>query len=56
MAETAAILSFMVIKTGKVMFFRDEEILNDFEVKAKKRYYDYQLYLKKREKERGIGL
>jgi len=54
--KTEPILSFMVIKTGKVMFFCDEEILNDFEVKAKKSFYDYQLYLKKREKERGIGL
>jgi len=54
--KTEPILGFMVIKTGKVLFSRDEETLNDFEVKAKKRYYDYQLYLKKREKERGIGL
>ncbi len=41
------ILSFDVIKNGKVLFFNNADTLNDFELKVKKRYYDYILYLNK---------
>ncbi len=41
------ILCFEIIKTGRVFFYRDKDILNDFELKAKKRYYDYIIYLRK---------
>lgn len=54
-----SILSFDVIKNGKVIFYSDVDILNDFELKAKKRYYDYVLYLNKHRryrKEDNIGL
>lgn len=50
------ILSFDVIKNGKVLFFNNADILNDFELKARKRYYDYALYLKKRRSRRELGL
>lgn len=42
------IIAFEVIKTGKVLFYRDADALNEFELMAKKRYYDHVLYLKKR--------
>jgi|YNPNPStandDraft_1061719.scaffolds.fasta_scaffold04202_1 predicted nucleotidyltransferase len=41
------ILCFEIIKTGRVFFYRDEDVLNDFEFKTKKRYYDYIIYLRK---------
>ena len=41
------ILIFDIIKYGKVLFFKDPDTLNDFELKGKKRYYDYCLYLNK---------
>jgi predicted nucleotidyltransferase len=50
------ILSFGVIKNGKVLFFRDADVLNDFELKTKKRYYDYILYLNKHRRQREVGL
>lgn len=50
------ILSFEVIRNGRVLFFRDADRLNDFELKAKKRYYDYALYLNKRRVRRQIGI
>jgi predicted nucleotidyltransferase len=50
------ILSFDVIKNGKVLFFNNADTLNDFELKAKKRYYDYAIYLNKRRRRRELGL
>jgi predicted nucleotidyltransferase len=53
------ILSFDVIKNGKVLFFNNADTLNDFELKVKKRYYDYILYLNKHRyqgEEEGVGL
>lgn len=50
------ILSFDIIKNGRVLFFYDADILNDFELKAKKRYYDYILYLNKHRRHREVGL
>ncbi|WP_156095567.1 type VII toxin-antitoxin system HepT family RNase toxin [Thermodesulfobacterium commune] len=41
------VLQFEVIKYGKVLFYRDADILNDYELKAKKNFYDYALYLEK---------
>lgn len=46
--KSEPILAFEVIKTGKVLFYRNADVLNDFELMAKKRYYDHVLYLKKR--------
>ncbi len=42
------IITFEVIATGKSIYFRDPDILNDFELKAKKRFYDYKYYLERR--------
>jgi len=50
------ILTFEVIKYGKVLICKDPDILNDFELMSKKRYYDYALYLNKHRRNREIGL
>ena len=42
------ILSFEIIRHGKVVYHVDDDLLNEFELKTKKNYYDYRLYLKKR--------
>ncbi len=42
------ILSFEIIRNGKVIYHVDDDLLNEFELKTKKNYYDYRLYLKKR--------
>lgn len=54
--EADPILGFEVLKNGKVLFYKDPDLLNDFELKFKKRYYDYVLYLNKHRRNRGIGL
>ncbi len=54
--EADPILSFEAIKYGKVLFYKDAELLNDFELKNKKKYYDHVLYLKKHRRNREIGL
>ena len=54
--EADPILGFEVIKYGKVLFYTDTDLLNDFELKNKKRYYDYVLYLNKHRRNREIGL
>ena len=54
--EADPILSFEVIKYGKVLFYKDADLLNEFELKDKKRYYDYVLYLNKHRRNREIGL
>jgi len=54
--EADPILCFEVIKYGKVLFYKDADLLNDFELKNKKRYYDYVLYLNKHRRNREIGL
>ena len=41
------LLKFAVIKEGMVLFYRDPDALNDFELKAKKEFYDHVIYLKK---------
>jgi len=43
---------FQVIRDGEPLFFRDAETLNDFERKAKHRYYDYKVYLKRHKQAR----
>ena len=43
-----AIITFEVVTTGRPLFFRDPEVLNDLELRAKKNYYDYKLYLERR--------
>jgi predicted nucleotidyltransferase len=45
--ESEPIITFEVIRDGTVLFYRDADALNDFERKAKHRYYDYRIYLKK---------
>ena len=50
------ILSFEVVKSGRVLFFHDADMLNEFELKAKKKYYDYILYLNKHRRHREVGL
>lgn len=50
------IISFEIIKTGKVLFYRNVDTLNDFELTVKKRYYDYVIYLKKHRQFRENGL
>lgn len=50
------IITFEIIKNGKVLFYTDPDLLNDFELKAKKRYYDYCLYLKKHRRFRENGV
>jgi len=41
------IITFDVIATGRPIYFRDPDALNDFELKAKKRFYDYKYYLER---------
>ncbi len=54
--EADPILSFEVIKYGKVFICKNADILNDFELMSKKRYYDYALYLNKHRRNREIVL
>ena len=42
------IITFEVIATGRPLYFKDPETLNDFELKAKKNYYGYKHYLERR--------
>lgn len=42
------IITFEVIAMGRPLYFKDPETLNDFELRAKKRYYDYKNYLERR--------
>ncbi len=53
MNKADPILNFEIIKTGRLLFHRGAERLNDFELKAKKAYYDYVLYLEKRRRRRA---
>lgn len=39
---------FDVIKCGKLVFHRDDESLNNFELYSKKRFWDYRIYLRER--------
>jgi len=41
------IITFEVIATGKALYFKDPDTLNDFELKAKKNFYDYRYYLER---------
>lgn len=50
------VLGFEIIKTGKLLFFRNADILNESELTAKRKYYDYVLYLNKHRRHRDIGL
>ncbi len=54
--ESEPILTFEVIKNGKLIFYRNAGMLNDFELKAKKIYYDHVIYLEKHRRYRGFGL
>jgi hypothetical protein len=36
-----------VIKTGKSLFYGNVDELNSYELKARKNFYDYAIYLKK---------
>ena len=50
------ILSFDVVKNGKSLFFTDAGALNDFELRIKRKYYDYIMYLNKHRRHRESGL
>jgi predicted nucleotidyltransferase len=50
------VLSFEVIRSSKVVFYRDPDLLNDYELKTKKRYYDYVIYLRKHRWAREGGI
>lgn len=41
-------ITFDVIKFGRMIFHRGDELLNDFELYAKKRFWDYKIYLRER--------
>ncbi|MBM4141730.1 MAG: nucleotidyltransferase domain-containing protein [Nitrospira sp.] len=56
MNKAEPILSFEIIKNSKVLFFYDADTLNEFELKIKKRYYDYIMYLNRHRRQREIGL
>lgn len=42
-----SIVTFQVIKNGKVVYYSDAETLNEFELKSKQLFYDYGHYLTK---------
>lgn len=42
-----SIVTFQVIKNGKVVYYSDAETLNEFELKSKQLFYDYGHYLRK---------
>lgn len=42
-----AIITFQVVKNGKVVHYSDPETLNGFELRSKRLYYDYGHYLVK---------
>jgi len=45
--KSDAIFVFEVITSGRVIYYKDADQLNDFELKAKKNFYDYRFYLEK---------
>lgn len=45
--KSDAVLIFEVIASGRVIYYSDADQLNDFELKAKKNFYDYRFYLEK---------
>ena len=47
MNKAEPILNFEIIKTGRVLFYTDAVLLNNFELKTKKIFYDYSFYLHK---------
>jgi len=50
------IIKFAIIKEGKCIFHRNDEILNMFEMKIRKEFYDYCIRQKKRLKLRKNGV
>jgi len=50
------IINLAVIKDGKCIFYRDDEILNILEMKIRKEFYDYCVRQKKRLKYRKNGI
>ena len=50
------IINLAVIKDGKCIFYRDDEILNILEMKIRKEFYDYCVRQKKRLKFRKNGV
>lgn len=54
--QAEPIICFEVLKNGRLLFFRDRDELNELELKIRKRYYDYILYLKKHRMAQGYGL
>ncbi|HPA73706.1 MAG TPA: nucleotidyltransferase domain-containing protein [Spirochaetota bacterium] len=41
-------ITFDVLKHGRTIYYQNEDLLNDFELYAKKRYWDYAIYLRER--------
>jgi predicted nucleotidyltransferase len=52
--QTDPVMTFQVIRGGAPLLYRSASVLNEFERKAKQRYYDYQIYLRKRRMAGGI--
>ena len=50
------VISFEVICSGRVLFYADAETLNDYELKSRKRFYDYSLYLTRHRKVTADGV
>ncbi len=50
------ILIFEIIKGAKVLYYKDADILNDFELKAKKNFFDYTFYLQRHKRYREGGV
>ena len=47
MNKAEPVIIFDVITTGKVLYYSDADLLNEFELKSKKNFFDYQYYLRK---------
>ena len=50
------VISFEVICSGRVLFYAGADVLNDFELKSRKRFYDYSLYLTRHRKVTANGV
>jgi len=50
------VISFEILKNGRLLFFRDVDELNELELRIRKNYYDHVLYLKKHRMASRYGL
>lgn len=42
------VITFEIIRLGRVFYYRDADLINEFELYAKKRFWDHREYLRKR--------